>query len=94
MRFFPHEVNDLPTVLKYMTGNTPFQEENQWSLRYVLLLWLSLVCMLPFDLKQFDEVDASEQTAKSIEAVARRYLNAAGLERDGAGIVLSRLFMR
>jgi hypothetical protein len=94
VRFFPHEVGDLSVVLMYMSAKTPYQEENQWSLRYVVLLWMSLICMLPFDLNQFDEVDSTGQTAKSIEEAARCYLDVAGLERDGASIVLSRLFMR
>jgi tubulin-specific chaperone D len=95
VRFFPHEVADLPIVLDYMLApNTPAQVPTNWSLRYVFLLWLSLICMIPFDLAQFDDGDHIGQTAASIEALAKGFLGNAGLEREGAAILLSRLYMR
>ena len=33
------------------------QTQEAWALRYVVLLWISLICMIPFDLVQFDEPD-------------------------------------
>ena len=33
-----------------------------WETRYVLLLWLSIVCMVPFDMSKFDgNLDRSER---------------------------------
>ncbi|EEB94562.1 hypothetical protein MPER_06603 [Moniliophthora perniciosa FA553] len=94
IRFFPHEVADLGVAVGYMQLPDGFiHEPSQWTLRYVLLLWLSLICMIPFDLAQFDE-DEKGQTAKVIEEIAKRYLGKAGLEREGAAILLSRLYMR
>ena len=72
----------------------PAQENSQWALRYVVLLWLSLVCMIPFDLAQFDETDGVGKTATSIESLAKGFLGKAGLERESAAILLSRLYMR
>ena len=94
VRFFPHEVGDLSVTLDYMSNSELIKEDGQWALRYTMLLWVSLVCMLPFDLSQFDERENTGTTARSIEDIARRHLNRAGLERDGASILLSRLFMR
>ncbi|ESK95004.1 tubulin-specific chaperone d [Moniliophthora roreri MCA 2997] len=94
LRFFPHEVADLGIAVGYMQSPDGFiHESSQWTLRYVLLLWLSLICMIPFDLAQFDE-DEEGQTAKTIEGIAKGYLGKAGLEREGAAILLSRLYMR
>ena len=72
----------------------PVQEPSQWALRYVTLLWLSLICMIPFDFAQFDEEDRVGNTAHTIEAVAKTYLGRTGLEREGAALTLSRLYTR
>lgn len=94
-RFFPHEIADLSVVLDYISAtNSPVQEMQQWPLRYAMLLWLSLICMIPFDLEQFDEVGHSGETASRIEAVAKLFLGRAGVDREGAALLLSRLYMR
>jgi len=72
----------------------PSSETYLWSLRYVVLLWLSLVCRIPFDLEQFDEVGQHGRTANMIESIAKEYLDKAGLEREGAAILLARFYTR
>lgn len=72
----------------------PAADPLMWPLRYVALLWLSLVCRIPFDLEQFDEVHHTGRTADSLEFIAKKYLDKAGLEREGAAILLSRFYMR
>ncbi|KAI6129812.1 TBCD protein [Pisolithus croceorrhizus] len=67
----------------------PCAEPSQWTLRYVVLLWLSLVCRIPFDLDQFDEDGQTGGTASALESTAMKYLGKAGLEREGAAILLS-----
>ncbi|KAK0503901.1 TBCD protein [Armillaria luteobubalina] len=95
IRFLPHEIADLSIALSYMqNANTLVVGVDQWALRYTFLLWLSLICMLPFDLAQFDEFEGGNQTALSIELVGKRFLSNAGLEREGAAIMLSRLYTR
>ena len=70
------------------------QFSSQWALRWVMMLWLSLVAMIPFDLAQFDDESKLGHTARSLESVGKSYLGKAGLERDGAALLLSRLYMR
>ncbi|KAL1744501.1 armadillo-type protein [Schizophyllum fasciatum] len=94
-RFFPHEVPDLTIAIDYMTRDgSPTQDASQWALRYVVLLWLSLICMIPFDLAQFDEEDHVGRTADILEALGKKYVDRAGLEREGAASLLARLYMR
>lgn len=50
--------------------------------------------MIPFDLDQFDEVHERGKTAEAIEGIAKRFLGRSGVERDGAALVLSRLYTR
>ncbi|KAF7797405.1 hypothetical protein EIP86_008600 [Pleurotus ostreatoroseus] len=94
-RFFPHEVTDLSTALNFLLlPDGPTQDHTQWPLRYVMLLWLSLICMLPFDLAQFDEPDSIGKTARDLEDIAKSHLSKAGVEREGAAIMLARLYAR
>ncbi|KAI0670789.1 TBCD protein [Trametes maxima] len=94
-RFFPHEIADLDVVLDYISApNSPVHDPLQWPLRYSVLLWLSLVCMIPFDLDQFDEVGHSGETASRIETAAKSFIGRAGVDREGAALLLSRLYMR
>lgn len=92
VRFFPHEVSDLPVVIKYMTQTKSDQDGYSWILQYIMTLWLSLVCMLPFDLAQFDDEDSS--TAASLQNIGITGLKKSGLERDSAALLLARLYMR
>ncbi|PIL22540.1 hypothetical protein GSI_15229 [Ganoderma sinense ZZ0214-1] len=94
-KFFPHEIADLTTALDCMTSHkSPIKQTLRWPLRYILLLWLSLVCMIPFDLEQFDEVGKEGQTASKVEGVGKHYLGKAGLDREGSALLLSKFYMR
>ncbi|TFK27742.1 TBCD protein [Coprinopsis marcescibilis] len=95
VRFFPHEIMDLAIVLDYtrLRGGL-IDSPYHWALRYVFLLWLSLICMIPFDLCQFDEPGNMGGTATALEELAKGYLDKAGLEREGAALLLSRLYTR
>jgi tubulin-specific chaperone D len=56
VRFFPHQVEDLSIALTCVNmSGSQMQHPALWHLRYVMLLWLSLICMIPFDLDRFDE---------------------------------------
>ncbi|KAF5311690.1 hypothetical protein D9611_009412 [Ephemerocybe angulata] len=94
-RYFPHEVDDLAVALSYIRlPNAEIRSGSQWDLRYIVLLWLALICKIPFNLSQFDEPDSLGQTADALEALGREYLDRAGLEREGAALLLSRLYVR
>lgn len=70
------------------------QAARHWALRYAILLWLSLICKIPFNLAQFDESDEIGRTADRLEGVGKGYLDRAGLEREGAAVLLSQLYTR
>ena len=53
MRFFTHEASDLEPLLKCLEGLK--QGHEIWEMRYVVILWISLVAIIPFDLKVLDE---------------------------------------
>jgi hypothetical protein len=92
VRYFTHEISDLTVALNCMLNLS--DEHSGWHLRYVMLIWLYLICMIPFDLSQFDEHDRIGTTANQIEDLAKAHLGKAGLERNSASLLLSRLCMR
>jgi tubulin-specific chaperone D len=95
VRFFPHEIADLAVALEF--AQILYGEQSSttlWSTRHVTLLWISLICMIPFDLAQFDEVGREGQTAATIEAIAKRGLTSSGVVRESAAVLLSRLYVR
>ncbi|CAH2247306.1 jg15470 [Pararge aegeria aegeria] len=53
VRHLPHEVTDLLTVLTYLEAQDPNNKET-WRSRFVLLLWLSIVVIIPFHMSRLD----------------------------------------
>ncbi|KDR82781.1 hypothetical protein GALMADRAFT_220773 [Galerina marginata CBS 339.88] len=95
IRFFPHEIADLSIALEFMQiPNGIVESRWHWPMRYVMLLWLYIICLIPFDFAQFDEQDQIGHTARSLESIAKSYLGAAGVEREAAALLLSRLYIR
>lgn len=99
IHFFPHAVNDLLPTLTLLEHCMASDSLTSWEIRYILLLWLSLICMIPFDLAQFDagaRTSPSDalSTMSRIEAVGRSFLSSPGKERDAAANVLCKLFQR
>uniref|UniRef100_A0A4W6G114 Tubulin-specific chaperone D n=1 Tax=Lates calcarifer TaxID=8187 RepID=A0A4W6G114_LATCA len=79
MQLFPHEVADVEPVLDLMSRQDPKDSET-WETRYMLLLWLSMTCLIPFDLSRLDghlESEggkAREPTMDRILAIAKKRL--------------------
>lgn len=92
-QYFPHQVDDLELTLPYMKL-VQGQGAWDWERRYIVLLWLSLIVMIPFDLAQFDTVKGSEETFKALEKAGQDHYTKAGLERDAATLLLARLYSR
>ena len=52
VKFFPHEVSDMEQVteLLHFQNNDP----QDWQIPYILVLWLSIIVLVPFDLTTID----------------------------------------
>lgn len=68
--------------------------EDFWHLRYIMLLWLGLVCTIPFDLHRFDGPGSPNETMDALKELSIKYIDSAGLERDAAAILIARLYVR
>ena len=89
-------MDDLSVALDYirLPNSEIIKSQYHWATRYVILLWLALICRIPFNLSQFDEPGHEGATAAALELLGKEYLDRAGLEREGAAVLLSRLYMR
>lgn len=50
IKFFPHEVSDM----EHVTELLHFQSSAVWQIPYILVLWLSIIVLVPFDLTTID----------------------------------------
>ncbi|XP_054616149.1 tubulin-specific chaperone D [Dunckerocampus dactyliophorus] len=99
MRRFPHEVADIQPVLDLLSRQDPTDTET-WETRYMLLLWLSMTCLTPFDLSRLDGHLESEcgqarvPIMDRILAIAKSYLAVSDSSRDAASVLVSKFMTR
>ncbi|XP_068671771.1 tubulin-specific chaperone D-like isoform X2 [Montipora foliosa] len=101
VRLFAHEVADVEPVLGMLSLQNP-QDHETWEARYVLLLWLSIVCMIPFDMARFDGLNKEvasglERRRPVVERIletAKAYLAVTDKSRDAAALVISKFVTR
>ncbi|KAI8325061.1 ARM repeat-containing protein [Martensiomyces pterosporus] len=109
LRFFPHQVANVEPVFVMLWHHAATFDTNGWTARYVLLIWLSLLAMIPFDIESMDSGLASLPDLKPADAavvgpggslierwvgLGRLYLRRPGCEMEGAAVMLSRLLSR
>lgn len=56
VQYLPHETADLEPVVRLLEAQD-LKNVDLWQTRYMLLIWLSIVCMIPFDLTRFDNTE-------------------------------------
>ncbi|XP_061830382.1 tubulin-specific chaperone D-like [Nerophis lumbriciformis] len=99
MRRFPHEVADIQPVLELLSRQDPTDTET-WETRYMLLLWLSMTCLTPFDLSRLDGHleseggQAREPIMDRILAITKSYLAVSDSSRDAASVLVSKFMTR
>ena len=92
VKFFPHEVSDMEQVTELLH----FQDTTVWEIPYILVLWLSIIVLVPFDLTTIDSGQQKNQEilVKRIINIGRSYTEHSGKLRDGSAILLSKLITR
>ncbi|KAK2172898.1 hypothetical protein NP493_921g01087 [Ridgeia piscesae] len=99
VRMMPHETSDLEPVLSLLALQKSTDHEH-WETRYVLLLWLSIVCMIPFDMTRFDghvktdTGDGRKTVTQRIIDTGMQYLCVCDKSRDAAAYMLSKFLTR
>lgn len=97
IRLLPHEVSDLEPVLQLLESQNPDEAET-WTTRYVLLLWLSIIVMIPFHMSRLDGFEAKDLSKKTVMNrlmdVCKTYTVVADKCRDAASYLISRFLTR
>ncbi|KAG4305477.1 hypothetical protein PORY_001033, partial [Pneumocystis oryctolagi] len=94
VKFFFNDFYLLEPIFFYLQ-NIPANDTELWIIRYIFLLWLSLLSMTPFDLSAIDS-NLHENTTiiDSLLLLSKQYLSVSGKERDAASILVARLVTR
>jgi hypothetical protein len=113
VKFFPHEARDLEAVVALLVRShdaqvcaTTLEEKDElgtaWETRAVLILWLSILVLIPFDLvtvdslarDDVDDAEAPPVVMRILRLCQDRYLSDPGIVRDRAATLLARLLTR
>ena len=93
IKFFPHNVADLEPCLELLDKQDVLDSES-WETRYVLLLWLSILVMVPFSLNTVDSATSGSNLIERIVEACKKCLGEAAKTRDAAAYLLARLLTR
>ncbi|KAI4356773.1 hypothetical protein L6164_000767 [Bauhinia variegata] len=111
IKFFPHQVSDLELAVSLLekchhtNSATSLRQEStgEMEAKCVILLWLSILVLVPFDISTVDTSVANNNDLKEFELAplvlriigfCKDYLSTAGPMRTMAALVLSRLLTR
>uniref|UniRef100_A0A6N2MVK8 Uncharacterized protein n=1 Tax=Salix viminalis TaxID=40686 RepID=A0A6N2MVK8_SALVM len=111
IKFFPHQVSDLELAVSLLekchgaNSVTSLRQESKGEMeaKCVMLLWLSILVLVPFDISSVDTSIASSNELGELELAplvlrilkfSKDYLSNAGPMRTMAGLVLSKLLSR
>lgn len=101
LKYFPHEVKDLEPAISYLVKSR--NESWYWESRYIIMLWLTVIILVPFDLKTIDSEhieiynEKGEKVQEMVELlleISKHYLKATTKLKEAAAIFLSKLFTR
>ncbi|KAJ2163032.1 hypothetical protein GGF46_000218 [Coemansia sp. RSA 552] len=107
MRFFPHSVADVEPAFAALWWFASDLRASSWAARNTMLVWLSLLAMIPFDIESLDSGivglpaieslgDAGNEgplVSRWIE-LGKLFLARPGCEMESAALMLSRLLSR
>ncbi|PRQ56920.1 putative tubulin-specific chaperone D, tubulin-folding cofactor D [Rosa chinensis] len=111
VRFFPHQVSDLELAVSLLekchhtTSVSSLRQEStgEMEAKCVILLWLSILVLVPFDISTVDTSIANNSNLGKLEpaplvlritGISKDYLSNAGPMRTIAALLLSKLLTR
>ncbi|KAB0802179.1 hypothetical protein PPYR_04365 [Photinus pyralis] len=98
VRHLPHEVSDFEPVLQLLELQDK-EDSETWSTRYVLLLWLSIIVMIPFHMSRLDGFNSSSDDSQKpimsrVMNVCKQYALVPDKCRDAAAYLAARFLTR
>lgn len=67
------QVSDLLTVLHFLESQNPNDKET-WRSRFVLILWLSIIVIIPFHMSRLDGFTPQEQGIKTFIIISINFM--------------------
>lgn len=92
-RRFPHETNKLALLVDLLAREDPNDKSN-WQTRFVLIVWLSIVILAPFDLSKFDSGSSDQTMQDKIYQTLMKSLINHDSSQHVAAFCLARFFSR
>jgi tubulin-specific chaperone D len=89
VKVFPHEVCDLEPALQLWKCES---EEISWQTRYILLIWMSMLVMIPFDISSIESAKLLFKEDVIQECI--HMLHSTTKVQEGAAFLLSRILTR
>jgi tubulin-specific chaperone D len=77
VKLLPHEVCDLEPVLHLLQSQDRCDAPT-WESRYTLLLWLAMLCLVPFDISTIDSSIGSSSSSSSSGATSSSSSSSSG----------------
>jgi tubulin-specific chaperone D len=93
VQHMPHEVVDLEPVLNLLERQDK-SDVHKWQTRYMLLLWLSILCMVPFDLSRFDDGDGKTTIMRRLLDACMPYMSIADKCQEASVYMLAKFMSR
>lgn len=111
IKFFPHQVSDLELAVSLLekchvtnsVSSLRQESTGEMEAKCVMLLWLSILVLVPFDISSVDSSIANSNNLNKLEppplvfrilSFSKDYLSNAGPMRPIAGLLLSKLLTR
>lgn len=92
-RYLPHEVDDVEPVIHMINSQINASYDN-WQTRYILLLWLSVLVLLPFHLERFDAVKGDHSLMEQIYQIITDNLCKPAKYADAAAYLAAKFLTR
>ena len=95
-KFFPCKPEDFRSILKCFRGEN-MEDNETWESRYILLLWLSMAVLIPFDFWRLEYSEKEKENSKILEIMIQDFLpclQKLGKVSEGASVFLSKLIVR
>ena len=95
MRHLPHSIEEVPLVLQLLSEIDPLDFQH-WETSYILLLWLSLLLLIPLSIERFDVSggDDNRSTARRIYNFIKIYLLVPQKASDAAAMLAVNFLIR
>lgn len=93
VQHLPHEVQDLEPILKLLEEQDEKDTET-WETRYCLLLWLSIIVMIPFHMTRLDSGVHICTVMDRLVAVCKKYIMIGDACQQAAAFLSARFLTR